>query len=95
VFSQRRVLILNENGNWSNNNRGKEVVGMTVASQVKKTLATLKGNQGTLRLYAMQTSDEETRLLYNEALDAMEIIADDLEKRLQTIEYQEPQYKGN
>ncbi|MDF2499660.1 MAG: hypothetical protein K0Q77_374 [Anaerosporomusa subterranea] len=68
---------------------------MTVASQVKKTLATLKGNQGTLRLYEMQTRDEETRLIYNESLEATGIIIDDLEKRLQILEQQEPQYKGN
>jgi hypothetical protein len=68
---------------------------MTVASQVKKTLATLKGNQGTLRLYMSQTRDEETRLVYNEALEATGIIINDLEKRLQNLEYQEPQYKGN
>jgi hypothetical protein len=68
---------------------------MTVASQIQKTLATLKGNQGTLRLYAMQTQDQETKLVYNEALEATGIIINDLEKRIQTLEYQEPQYKGN
>lgn len=68
---------------------------MTVASQVQKTLATLKGSQGTLRLYAMQTRDEETKLVYNEALEATGHIINDLEKRMQTLEYQEPQYKGN
>lgn len=68
---------------------------MTVASQVKKTLATLKGNQGTLRLYAQQTQDEETKQCYNEALVTTGIIINDLEKRMQTLEYQEPQYKGN
>ena len=68
---------------------------MTVASQVKKTLATLKGNQGTLRLYALQTRDEETKLVYNEALESTEKIINDLEKRVQSLEYQEPQYKGN
>jgi len=44
---------------------------MTVASQVKKTIATLRGNQGTLRLYASQTRDEETKLVYNEALQTI------------------------
>jgi len=68
---------------------------MTVASQVKQTLATLKGSQGTLRLYASQTRDEETKLVYKEALDATGIIINDLEKRMQFLEYQEPQYKGN
>lgn len=68
---------------------------MTVASQVKKTLATLKGNQGTLRLYALQAGDEEARIAYNEALETVGVLINDLEKRLQALEYQEPQYKGN
>ena len=68
---------------------------MTVASQVKTTLATLKGSQGTLRLYAAQTRDEETKAIYTEVLKATAVIINDLEKRLQTLEYQEPQYKGN
>ncbi|CUH97474.1 hypothetical protein P22_3605 [Propionispora sp. 2/2-37] len=68
---------------------------MTVASQIKKTLATLKGSQGTLRLYALQTGDEETKLVYNEALETVGVITNDLEKRMQTLEYQEPQFKGN
>ena len=68
---------------------------MTVASQVKQVLATLKGSQGTIRLYAAQTRDEETRAVYDEALDTTTEIIHDLEERLSVIEYQEPQYKGN
>ncbi|KUO73108.1 MAG: hypothetical protein APF77_20800 [Clostridia bacterium BRH_c25] len=68
---------------------------MTVASQVKQVLATLKGSQGTIRLYAAQAQQEETRAVYDEALDATTEIIHDLEKRLSEIEYQEPQYKGN
>jgi hypothetical protein len=68
---------------------------MTVASQLKQTLATLKGSQGTLRLYAIQTRDEQTKLVYTEALAATGVIINDLERRMQTLEYQEPQYKGN
>ncbi|WP_378954117.1 DUF1657 domain-containing protein [Pelosinus sp. sgz500959] len=68
---------------------------MTVASQVKKTLATLKGNQGTLRLYALQARDEETKMAYNEALECTGTIISDLQKRVQILENQEPQYKGN
>lgn len=68
---------------------------MTVASQVKQTLAGLKGVQGTLRLYSAQTRDDETRTVFNEALTVTNGIINDLEKRLQTLELQEPQYKGN
>lgn len=68
---------------------------MTVASQVKQTLATLQGVQGTLRIYSAQTQDEETVLIYQEALETTEAIISDLEKRVQVLEFQEPQYKGN
>lgn len=68
---------------------------MTVASQVKQTLASLKGVQGTLRIYSTQTQDEETREVYKEALETTEAVINDLEKRMQELEYQEPQYKGN
>ena len=68
---------------------------MTVASQVKQTLAGLKGVQGTLRLYSAQAQDEETRNVYNEAIEVTSEIINDLEKRIQVLEFQEPQYKGN
>lgn len=68
---------------------------MTVASQVKQTLASLKGVQGTLRIYTAQTQDEETRTVFNEALEETNGVINDLEKRMQVLEFQEPQYKGN
>lgn len=68
---------------------------MTVASQVKQVLATLKGSQGTIRLYAAQAQEDETRAVYDEALETTTVIIQDLEKRLSAIENQEPQYKGN
>lgn len=67
---------------------------MTVASQVKQTLASLKGTHGTLRLYSTQTRDNETRMVYEEALSITGEVIKDLEDRLQTLEFQEPQYKG-
>lgn len=68
---------------------------MTVASQVKQSLAALKGSQGTLRLYAAQTRDEETRKAFEDALQSTGEVIDDLEKRLKQLEFEEPQYKGN
>ena len=68
---------------------------MTVASKLKTTLASLKGSQGTLRLYAKQTRDDETRMVYTEAVEVLGVVINDLEKREQTLEFQEPQYKGN
>lgn len=68
---------------------------MTVASQVKQTLAELKGVQGTLRIYSSQTRDEETRTVFNEAIEVTRDVINDLEKRIQVLEFEEPQYKGN
>lgn len=68
---------------------------MTVASQIKQVLATLKGSQGTLRLYAAQAQKDEARAAYDEAVETTSEIIHDLEKRLSAVEYQEPQYKGN
>ena len=68
---------------------------MTAASQVKQTLASMKGIQGTLRTYAIQTRDNESKSIYNEALEVTETIIMDLENRVKTLEFQEPQYKGN
>ncbi|WP_407313916.1 DUF1657 domain-containing protein [Desulfosporosinus sp. SB140] len=68
---------------------------MTVASQVKQTLASLKGVQGTLRTYTLQSRDKETQSVYNNSLEITEVIIKDLEDRLKVLEYEEPQYKGN
>lgn len=68
---------------------------MTVASQVKQTLAELKGVQGTIRIYSAQTQDEETKTVFHETLEITGGIINDLEKRVQILEFQEPQYKGN
>lgn len=68
---------------------------MTVASQVKQTLASLKGVSGTLRVYSTQTRDEETRAVFKDALEQTYSIIDDLENRIKTLEFEEPQYKGN
>ena len=68
---------------------------MTVASQVKQTLASLKGARGTLRVYSTQTRDEEARSMFTEALEVTSSVIEDLEKRMQTLEFEEPQYKGN
>ena len=68
---------------------------MTVAAQVKQVLATLKGSQGTIRLYAAQAQKDEARAVYDEAMETTTEIIHDLEKRLSALEKQEPQYKGN
>jgi hypothetical protein len=68
---------------------------MTVISKVKQTIATLSGAKGTLRMYSIQEQNEEARAVYKEALDVTDKILIDLESRVKTIEFEEPQYKEN
>lgn len=68
---------------------------MTVASQVKQTLASLKGVRGTLSSYTALTRDDETHSVYINSLEITDNIIHDLEDRLKILELEEPQYKGN
>jgi hypothetical protein len=67
---------------------------MTVASQVKQTLAGLKSAQATLRIYAIQSQSKEAKSIFTEALTATGEISNEIEERLRTLEFQEPEYKG-
>jgi hypothetical protein len=68
---------------------------MTVGSRVKQSLASLKGIEGTLRTYSVQCSNDEEKEAYLKALKNIESITNDLENRIKTIEFEEPQYKDN
>ncbi|MPQ31674.1 DUF1657 domain-containing protein [Clostridium estertheticum] len=68
---------------------------MTVGSKVKQTVASLRGCEATLRLYSLQERDKEARLIYTEAFEEISKIKTCLEERVSSIEFEEPQYKGN
>ncbi|AZV57023.1 DUF1657 domain-containing protein [Clostridium sp. AWRP] len=68
---------------------------MTVGSQVKQTLAVLKGAESTLRVYSLQEQNKKVKNVYKEALDAVDGITKNLNDRLKYLEYEEPQYKQN
>jgi hypothetical protein len=68
---------------------------MTVGLKLKQTLANLKGIESTLRFYSLQSANEEERMVYRKALINTESVIKDIEYRLKTIEFEEPQYKGN
>ncbi len=68
---------------------------MTVGSKMKKTLASLKGAESTLRVYSIQTTDKRAKAVYRESLKATDEIIQELQKRQKYIEGQEPQYKSD
>jgi hypothetical protein len=72
----------------------KERILMTVASQVKQTQASLKSAEATLRIYATQSQAEDAKTVFLEATAAIGEISKEIEQRIKTLEFQEPQYKG-
>lgn len=67
---------------------------MTVASQLKQTLAGLKGAESTLSIYSLQTRSKEAVEVYKEALHVTGKVIKDIEDRIKVLELEEPQYKG-
>ncbi|TCO72307.1 DUF1657 domain-containing protein [Marinisporobacter balticus] len=67
---------------------------MTVGAKVKQTLANLEGIQSTLKLYAIQTQHENAKATFEEAAKTTSEVIKDLEERIKTLEFEEPQYKG-
>lgn len=68
---------------------------MNIAYKVKQTLAVLKGSEATLRLYSLKERDKEARDIYTEAFEEISKIKISLDKRLDSVEFDEPLYKGN
>ncbi|AIQ41422.1 DUF1657 domain-containing protein [Paenibacillus sp. FSL R7-0297] len=67
---------------------------MTVASQVKTCVASLKSAQASLEQFAMETQNEEAKTLFTSAAEQTLQIVQQVEGRVTEIEKEEPQYKG-
>jgi hypothetical protein len=67
---------------------------MTVAAQVKTTLASLKSAQASLETFALSTENQEAKQLYETAAIAAQDIVNQVSSRVQQLENEEPQYKG-
>jgi hypothetical protein len=68
---------------------------MTVASQVKQTLASLKSAQASFETFALETQNQQAKQLYQNAATQTQTILQSLEQRVQDIETEEPQYKNS
>lgn len=67
---------------------------MTVANEVKTTLASLKGAQASLETFALSTQNQEAKTLFTNAAEQTQQIVTQVESRVQQLENEEPQYKG-
>lgn len=67
---------------------------MTVASQVKTCLSSLKSAQASLEQFAMETQNEEAKTLFTSAAEQTQQIVQQVEGRVTQLEKEEPQYRG-
>jgi hypothetical protein len=67
---------------------------MTVASDVKTCLASLKSAQASLEQFALNTENQEAKTLFENASVSTQQIVDSVSTRVSQLENEEPQYKG-
>ncbi|MEK3793747.1 DUF1657 domain-containing protein [Paenibacillus sp. FSL R7-0204] len=67
---------------------------MTVASQVKTCVASLKSAQASLEQFAMETQNEEAKTLFTQAAEQTQQVVQQVEGRVTELEKEEPQYRG-
>ena len=67
---------------------------MTVASQLKQTMSTLKGSISTLETFASYTENAEAKDVLERNIKKISSVVDGFENRIKSIEFEEPQYKG-
>lgn len=67
---------------------------MTVASQVKTCVASLKSAQASLEQFALNTQNQEAKNLFTNAAQQTQQILAQVESRVTQLENEEPQYKG-
>ena len=65
---------------------------MSIDSNVKTTLATLKSINATLHVYSLQSRHDMSQGVFKESYDTTGQIILELENRLEEIKFEEPQY---
>jgi hypothetical protein len=67
---------------------------VTIGSQVKQSLASLKSIHAGLQNFALISTDERSQREFHEAMIITEEIIADLKQRIGQLEREEPQYNG-
>ncbi|MRN55152.1 DUF1657 domain-containing protein [Paenibacillus sp. 19GGS1-52] len=67
---------------------------MTVSSQVKTCVSSLKSAQASLEQFAMETQNQDAKNLFTNAAQQTQQIVQQVESRVTELENEEPQYKG-
>lgn len=67
---------------------------MTVATQLKTAIASMKSAQASFETFALNTQNQQAKTLFTNAAQQTQNIIDQVNPRLQQIEKEEPQYKS-
>ncbi|MEH7346452.1 DUF1657 domain-containing protein [Bacillus sp. JJ1532] len=67
---------------------------MTIISNVKQSLSTIKGIEAQLSILALNSHDPEAQRTFHEMMNMMNDIKKDLQLRVNEMMLEEPQYKG-
>lgn len=67
---------------------------MTISSQIKETLASLKGLQSTIETFAIHEENTTSKDLLQKNAQRLNEVISMYEHRLASVEFEEPQYKG-
>jgi cell fate (sporulation/competence/biofilm development) regulator YlbF (YheA/YmcA/DUF963 family) len=67
---------------------------MTVASDLKTAVASLKNVQACFETFALSTENQQAKTLFTNAAEQTQNVLDQVSPRVQQIESEEPQYKG-
>jgi hypothetical protein len=67
---------------------------VTIGTQVKTCLASLKSAQASLETFALGTQNQDAKMMFQNAAQSTQQIVDQVSARVQEIENEEPQFKG-
>jgi hypothetical protein len=67
---------------------------VTIASNVKQCLSTINGIESQLSSLALNSLDEEAKVIFHETMLTIGDVKKDLQYRVLELERHEPQYKG-
>jgi len=70
------------------------VIRVTVSTQVKSCVASLRSAQASLEQFALNTQNQEAKQTFTDAAEQTGQILQKIEARVQQLENEEPQYKG-
>lgn len=65
---------------------------MTVGTQVKTALASLKSAQASFESFALATDNQNAKQIYQQAAQQTQSVLDTVEPRVKEIQAEEPQY---